>query len=194
MRILAVSEGASELNGALQTLVRRLLGIRVEIDARNVRDQRGRLHLRPGRGEGLTRLAIAGMNFALREEYDAIAFVIDRDRDKRRQAQLDRAQSDVRLDILRAIGLAVEMFDAWMLSDESALTAVLGVQVDAQSAPESLPRPKDRIGKLLAGATEPRRPSDVYALIAEKVDLDLLKRRCPTGFAPFAKRVEAWRS
>jgi hypothetical protein len=55
----------------------------------------------------------------------------------------------------------------------------------------------DRLGRKFIGIirlAERGRLRDLYSLVAAEADLQILRDRCPTGFAVFAERVEAMKS
>ena len=84
-------------------------------------------------------------------------------------------------------------FDAWILADEKCLSGVLGMQVERLDGVEKISDPKQVCRRLfdssqLKGGKNTTR---MYALVAGAVNLDTLIERCPTGFAPFAERVQA---
>jgi hypothetical protein len=131
------------------------------------------------------------LNRAHREGFDALVLVIDQDNpEERRQQQLDRAQDDLRFPIRRALGVAIRTFDAWMLADERALSALSGCDVPRQRDPEGLSDPKLVCRKLREGGEcSDVSTSEFYAHLAEHLELSWLEQRCPKGFRPFAERV-----
>ena len=196
MRILIVSEGVHELgddslDGALVTLSRRLLGQNVIVNRERVRSPRVRVHIQPGRGDGYEKRAWGWIRLAEREEYDALILVIDQDGNEERKQQFDRAQDDLRLSLPRALGVAIKMFDAWMLADEQALSKILETRIDPLPNPESEDDPKGKCENLRDEAHSQLSLREMYAAIAERTDVERLKDRCPNGFAPFAQRVRA---
>lgn len=194
MRILIVSEGIHELgdnnlDGALVTLSSRLLNENVSFERKKVSSPEVRQHTQQGRGRRYEKRALGWIRLAEREGYDAIILVIDQDGDEERKQQFDQAQDDLRLSLPRALGVAVKMFDAWMLADEQALSEVLGMHVDLPPNPESESDPKSRCESLRDEARSQLSLREMYAAIAERTDMERLKDRCPNGFTPFAQRV-----
>lgn len=197
MRVLLVSEGRHELGdgsepGALELLVRRLLkrDLHVECD----RFASGALHaVHGGKTKKYFKRALAWMKHAGREGFDAVIVVIDDDDEPRRRQQFDDAQESSFCAIRRALGVAVREFDAWILADERSLSGVLGMPVEPQDDVERLSDPKQVCRGLLdrserkGGIT----PTKMYAQVAQEANLDTLIKRCPTGFAPFERRVRA---
>ena len=119
------------------------------------------------------------------EGCDKLPPVIDEDGHRERIAEIDRAQAETSIaDLPRALGVAVHMFDAWMLTDEKALSIVLGANVARQRNPESIKDPKQVCAKLREDAAADISPQEMYAAIARTADLAILRQRCPKGFAP----------
>ncbi len=199
MRILVVSEGVHELgdnslDGALVMLASRLLDGNVSFERKKVSSSEVRLHTQQGKGGRYEKRALGWIRLAEREGYDAIILVIDQDGDEERGQQFDRAQDDPRLPLPRALGVAIKTFDAWMLADEQALSAVLGTHIDLSPNPESEDDPKSRCENLRNEAPSQLSPREMYAEIAKRTDMEKLEARCPNGFAPFAGRVRALNS
>lgn len=200
MKVLLVSEGMHEHadpiwgqpddHGALEILVTRLLGQGVELESRKPSDRNFRRTRVHGKGQAYEKIVMAFLIEADRRGFDALIFLIDEDGRHERRAAMDAAQASGRATLPRACGVAIRTFDAWMLADERALAATLNVNVDAQSDPEELKEPKELCRRLRDGSGRGLRLRDVYATCAERADLQVLKRRCPQGFAPFAERVE----
>ncbi len=195
MRILLVSEGGHELNpdgetSALMEMVRRLLPPETEFERRKVSDKV--VQQTPVRGKSLShqKRLMMWLRWAEKSEYDAVIIVIDEDgKTDRRTAVAELHNSQVAT-IPRALGLAIRMFDAWMLADEQALTTALDHSVSRQKNPETIKQPKDVLQALLEESPcEMSRP-DAYLQIVRHCDLDRLTERCPSGFAPFRQAVE----
>ena len=188
MKVLLVSEGKHELAGALETLVRRLFSPReIEIDHDKV--SIADVHAYHGKGQGYTKRAIRWLLDARKRGYDAIVLVIDEDGQTERVREIAEAQKHEGFEFQRAFGVAIRTFDAWMLADEQALTAVLGCQIQCQPAPESEKDPKQACKDLRDAGEADISQTEMYVRIAERVNLLLLEQRCPRGFAPFADRV-----
>jgi hypothetical protein len=195
MRALIVSEGTHEqgrenCEGALSILVRRLLDRATDIRQEKVSDRKVRVHLQPGKTPGYQKRALAWMNFAETEGFDAVVIVIDQDKETGRVAQFAKAQADQRLSIPRALGVAIRTIDAWMLADEVALSKALEHTVSTQPAPEGIPDPKQVAADLLAESDRPLSQTKMYSKVSTTADLQRIRERCPKGFDPFAGRVE----
>jgi len=193
MRVLVVSEGEHEQGGALENLLRRLGGQEAEFVFDRV--QRDDIHTHSGKGSGYTKRALRWLKEAKKREMDALVLLVDQDNPEyRRSEQLREAQEYYNpkvsaLTLPRAMGVAIKMFDAWMLADEKALTTVLGCTIVKQRNPETIRRPKEVCQKLRDDAVNQMAQREMYAEIALRLDLNTLSSRCPKGFKPFAERV-----
>lgn len=190
MRVLLVSEGKHELDGALETLVRRLVPRQFDCDWKKITDPLLRTH--PGKGPGYFKKALRCVRFAHDEGYNAIVLVIDQDDDTDRQRHLAAAQGHTKMTTLaRALGVAVRTFDAWMLADEQALSKVLGRPVQRQPDPEAIRDPKKVCIDLRDAPGGTLGLADLYRALASHLNLGILEQRCPSGFGAFAGRVRA---
>jgi len=193
--MLNVAEGDHELSGghpdgAIMVLVRRLLGEGVELEATGKKIRELSAHMHPGRGDRLGRKFIGIMRLAEREGFTAVVILIDHDGDDTRLQSATYAQEAIVTLFPRAVGIAVRSFDAWFLADHAALSNVLSKIVDRQTHPEGIRNPKELCQKLNDSAPKTRRLRDLYSMVATAADLQILRDRCPTGFAVFAERVE----
>lgn len=193
--VLIVAEGDHELAGghsdaALTILVRRLIGDGIEFQTtgKPIRELSGHMH--PGRGDRLGRKFIGIMRFAEQHGFSAAVILIDHDGDDTRLKSATYAQEAGVTRLPRAVGIAVKSFDAWFLADHAALSKVLSRNVDRQADPEGIRSPKELCQKLNDSSPETRRLRDVYSMVAAVADLQILRDRCPIGFAVFAERVE----
>lgn len=192
MKVLVVSEGVHELGddqtrGALVVLVDRLLDGAAELVPVEFNDARVTVH--PGKGDGMMKRALSWLRYAQNEKYDALVVVIDHDGDNKRIRSISDAQENPIFNLPRAMGVAIQKFDAWILADEKALSQVLGVPINCQPDPEELRDPKARFAELKELGTTDDSGRALYAKVCKQVDLDLLARRCPRGFKPFGDRV-----
>ena len=189
MRVLIVGEGNSELAGALPALVKRLVSTPVDCELDRV--GRNDIHAHHGKGRGYFKKAVRWLLEAEKEGYDAVVLVIDEDGNRDRVREIRDAQEYASTAIPRALGLAIRTFDAWILADETALTQVLGYQVQQQPAPETIRDPKSVCASLLEDAEPTVGANEMYAAVARAAQIETLESRCPKGFAPFAQRVRA---
>jgi hypothetical protein len=81
---------------------------------------------------------------------NALILLIDEDGRSERIREISDAQDYHQSQLARAMGVAIRMFDAWMLADEEALTEVLGYTVNTQPDPETIGHPKQVCADLLA--------------------------------------------
>ncbi len=147
------------------------------------------------------------VNFAvLQARYsrsDGAAFVVDSEGELRKTvAALARGREMTPGDFPLAIGVAHPCIEAWLLANAGAICRGLGLPQPPQvpDQPEDLPAPQaDRRNNpktVLARAAGSRR-GDLQAdekdrIAAAMTDLDLARRRCPQGFAPFAGEVQEY--
>ena len=203
MKVLIVAEGIHELGdsaapergdesnhaGALQTLVRRLLPGDIEFIKRAFKSRDVQPTAMRGKGSKLRKRILLWFRYAERHECDAVIILVDEDDDPRRRPEMESARVQLGIRIRRACGLAIREFDAWIIADEGALSAALGSTVDCQPAPERIRNPKRVFEELHEASACKLWPRHVYAAVMEKVNLELLAKRCPRGFAPFAAMV-----
>jgi hypothetical protein len=199
-RILVVAEGEHELadfseNGSLIILLRRILAdFSFRAECRPIKSFNRRVHVRDdrrARGDRHARKLIAILDEAEKGRFDAVCILFDRDGDKSRELAATTAQETNYVAIPRAVGVAVESYDAWYLADELALTTELKVNVDRQSDPEVEKSPKDKVRRLLQAHNYPVSQREFYSAIAASISLQLLINRCPAGFAVFHERVKS---
>lgn len=151
-----------------------------------------------GRGQKFAKKVIRAIRQAKHDKYTALAIVIDRDgkADRERIQALRRGRDALAGQECPpcAVGTPVEAFDAWMITDPKAVRSAGGDHRQCHVDPEKLAgkegtarHPKDIAGAIFG---DKRALGSKYAAVAEKVDLTLLRKNCPKGFAPFAKEVE----
>jgi hypothetical protein len=187
VRVLLVAEGEHERSGALENLVRKLGGGRAVFDVDRACSDRIHIHAVPGKGKPLFKRALRWLLEAEKRGLDALVLLIDQDGERDRCRQIADAQDNEKLSHLpRAMGVAIETFDAWMLADEKALTRVLGHAVPRQPDPETIRDPKGVCAGLLGEKMAQR---EMYAQVALRLDIDILTSRCTKGFKPFARHV-----
>jgi hypothetical protein len=134
---------------------------------------------------------------------DGVVFVVDSeggDREfkaKKRDAEVGR--DSARTNLPMAVGIAHPCIEAWLLADASAIRRACSLQQDPEvpAEPERIPAPRQdprRNPKVVlaqaAGARQPLPADHMWRIAATIKHLDLLRQRCPLGFAPFAEEVE----
>ena len=150
-----------------------------------------------GRGHKYARKAQSAIRQAHQGQYHAVTIVIDRDRRSNAKTIVPLREGRDAMAPMSfppcAVGMAVEAFDAWMISDGKAVKAAKGEPTKSHPAPEKLDgkegtgrHPKDVAAQVFSGKAS---LTASYAAVAEHVDLELLARACPLGFAPFAQEV-----
>jgi hypothetical protein len=190
MRVLVVLEGKHERAGAMENLIKRLGGDKADLEFDRVSNNA--VHAWNGTGPGHFKRALGWLKEAERRGIDALIFLIDDDQKKeeRRSKQITDAQNFEGVSRLpRGMGVAIRTFDAWMLADEKVLSDVLGCVVARQSEPETIRDPKQVCAGLLTNGQNQMAQSEMYARIAQRLDVAVLVSRCPSGFRPFAERV-----
>jgi hypothetical protein len=188
MKVLVVSEGKHEQAGALENLLRKLGAHEADLSFDRVSNNT--IHAVHGKGRGYFKRAVRWLKEAENRRVDAMILLVDEDGKKERGRQIVDAQDCSISQLPRAMGVAIRTFDAWMLADEKALSDVLGHTVMRQSDPESIADPKAVCAGLLEGGQDPMAQSEMYARIADRLDIAVLISRCPSGFRPFAERVQ----
>ena len=97
-----------------------------------------------------------------------------------------------------AVGVAHPCIEAWLLADAPAISRAmeLAKQPDVPAEPESLPAPcknRDHNPKVLlgrcAGLKHPLSSAETTRIAHQIRNLDTIRNRCPTSFAPFADEV-----
>jgi hypothetical protein len=114
-------------------------------------------------------------------------------------AQLKKGRDSAYPDVPMAVGVAHPCIETWLLADPGAIATALKLTSppSVPSQPEILPAPnKNRANnpKTVLAACSGRASvsSQEASHIAKAMtDLTILRQRCPLGFEPFAKEVEA---
>lgn len=215
-RVLILGDGAHELDGgaatdsdsepALHCLIRRLAG-----DSESLVMESGRFremgkvsaslvvrHAANARAHAYRRKTMYAMQLAKQKGFDGVAILLDRDRKKEAETLTPlREGRDSGRDAGGppcAVGVAVETFDAWMIADAGAIESAGGDKSKAHPSPEHLDgkegtgrHPKERAREVF---TDEEHLGPCYRRVARSLDLDLLRKHCPKGFAPFAEDVE----
>jgi hypothetical protein len=201
VRVLLISEGthegqrAEEKPQALQSLVERVLPDWATFEWLDVHDlPRGNPF--PGHGGGHFKLALKALKHATDNEFDALVVVTDADCRHERIAQFGQAQESDRFTMPRALGIAVESFDAWILADHQALGEVLGPSIPLRPSPEELTggkgsrrHPKQVCRRLIEDHGWEGSQAHFYEDVCRRMNLDTVASRCLRGFAPFFQRL-----
>jgi len=187
MKVLVVTEGKHEQSGALENLLKRLGGTQASFLFDKVSNSD--IHAFHGKGPRYFKRAIRWLKEAENRQADALVLLIDEDGESKRIKQITDAQDSFMSQLPRAMGVAIRMFDAWMLADEKTLTQVLDYNVNRQPNPETIRKPKKVCENLLAESSIQMSQSEMYAKVSYELDLDILCDRCQSGFRPFATFV-----
>src|SRR5262249_48621831 len=115
------------------------------------------------------------------------------------EAGRDRGRGSVGEAHLVVCGVAVESIEAWTLGAPSALAGHLEVEVSAvcklyhlnqvetfKETSEKREKQPKAILQQVAGLGNQNDSTDLRVCVAERVDVDELKRHCKDGFKPFA--------
>lgn len=202
MQVMLLSEGNTDVTitmhadtqGALRVFVRRILEKEFGRTVTEWEIRGGklpRLHKRKlGGFQGKVRQAI--IDHSINSDISHLGISIDRDgpANKQRLALLcagrDVAEQEgYRLASSTALGVAVEMIEAWLLADTKALANILGVS-GSTSDPESFSDPKAKLNELKKESL--LSVNEIYDHLAEQADLDVVMKRCPS-FEQFVSEI-----
>jgi hypothetical protein len=205
MKIGVVSEGATEegritfqnelrpiqesLTGALHVLVRRILKEKGSADPEFIAPIRTRRHGKGGLMKDLVRILTAFEEQGI----PTVAVVLDRAGDNKTIPDIVEAARTAGVSLRVIPGQAVEMFEAWLIADESAVGVVLKRSVPTGPDPESRPGEDSdpasakRWLDQVIGESARGNVYDVKKTIAETTDMKILEKRCKKGFARFRK-------
>jgi len=130
----------------------------------------------------------------------AAVFVVDSEgthKDlKRIGGELDDGRNRGLLEFPMAVGVAHPCIESWLLADAAAICRATGLATtpEVPDQPEELPAPcRDRRKNPkteLARIAGSSRAKNKYKIAAAMNDMDLVRTRCPLGFAPFADEVQ----
>jgi hypothetical protein len=186
--IVPIVEGQAEVE-SVPVLLRRLRDRCGRYDvqvARPFRVKRSRVgQTEKGELERAIKLATAD-----RPDPGAVLVVLDADDDCPRTMApplLERCRQATSLPV--GVVLANREFEAWFLGAKQSLKGVRGIRPDAQAPanPEEVRNAKGRLTQNMQGGRTYNSVDDQPAL-AEKMDLDLARRRCPS-FDKFVREV-----
>jgi hypothetical protein len=201
-------DGTLETEGTLPILVRKILNavapeLPIDVRAQQI-SKKPRLFPASARRMGRSQYGYANRLWGLLglkegRDADAIVAVVDRDgkQNKDRIEELNKGRQELSSENKAcAVGVAIEMIEAWLLADEKALRDALSdATMQRQPDPESLKDPKGKLREILTGAVSREIQTgdfpDHYAAIAKAVAVAVLEQRCPEGFGPFAEQVRA---
>lgn len=147
---------------------------------------------RSGQQSRMSRKLARALAGACRKGYSAMVVLVDRDTPENagRIAEMRAGRESVRPEYYLpcAVGEAVYSLDAWILADADAIAKAGGAANELPAKPEGLPAEES---KRLATRAFPAADNmtDAYSVVAREANLDVLERRCPQGFAPFAAEV-----
>lgn len=190
-----VTVGSKDHEGAIGVLLRKILEAAGNADVTVIGARLPSLH-KMRKTSGYSQKVEGAIAFANLNRADAVAIVVDRDGDKERFGMLQDGRDAARnrvgepyaaLALRTALGIAVEMLEAWLIADTRALASLFDVS-GAMPDPEKIANPKERLNELLDEAG--LEVTEAYDMIASEADLDVIQRRCP-AFADFVREVRA---
>lgn len=130
-------------------------------------------------------------------------FVVDSEGDERelrsKRSELERGRDHESPEFPAAVGVAQPCIEAWLLADASAIRRAFDMATppEVPTEPEKCPAPcrseKDNPKAVLARLAGRRRrlsAQENWGIAAAMNDVELIRARCPAGFAPFAQEVE----
>ena len=102
------------------------------------------------------------------------------------EEKLKKARDQQATSIPSAVGVAIKTIEAWLLADETAIAKAFSSETPSTTKnPEKLSDPKQilqgRLDKIDVWANY----SEMYADLAGNTRIEVLRKRCPNGFAPF---------
>jgi hypothetical protein len=205
-------EGTFDLEGPIPVLVRRLLedkGIHTTLEfhpslLRKIPRLNPGRKMRPADSiSGFENKLRGLLGLPLGRGADAIIAVTDRDGEKHKDRilELNKGREHIQEAGKKcAVGVAIEMIEAWLLADEKALRSALeNKNIQRQKDPEEIyasdessnKHPKGLLNHLIHKSPKSDKSiPELFAEIARNIDLEVLIQRCPTGFAPFAQQVQ----
>ncbi|MCP4661689.1 MAG: DUF4276 family protein [bacterium] len=183
--IVAIVEGQSEVN-SIPVLLRRILhqlgAYHIEV-ARPWRVKRNRI-VRPGELERAVEQSVRKRDHAA-----ALLVLLDADDDCPAELGPELLARCRKVTLLpAAVAIANRELEGWFLGAKESLRGVRGIRSDAAapSDPESIRGAKERISRNMAGSSYLE--VDDQPALAEQMDLDLAKSRCPS-FEWFVREV-----
>jgi hypothetical protein len=131
-----------------------------------------------------------------------VTFVVDSEGDlKGRSRDLERGRRMEPGEFPMAVGVAHPCIESWLLADPMAIRRALDLPGNppVPDEPESLPaprqdrrnNPKTALAATIGGSTRELSVAEKEKITAAMNDMDLLRTRCPQGFAAFADEVQA---
>ena len=135
---------------------------------------------------------------------DGVVFVLDSEGDQKKlkgaKKDLEKGRDADGLSIPMAVGVAHPCIETWLLADATAIRRGLDLHESPEvtEEPESLPAPcedRKRNPKTVLARAAGSAKKELSAKQKDKIatavnDLELLRQRCPAGFAPFADEVQ----
>ena len=154
--------------------------------------------------KGLHKKVEAAKKLAYRNRSHAAVFVVDSEGGgkelKKKHNDLRKGRDFGLANFPMAVGVAHPCIESWLLADGTAIRRALNLPKTpaVPNEPEELPAPRQdphnspkEVLRRLTGATTKELPTkDKDKIAAAMNDMDLVRTRCPLGFAPFAGEVQ----
>lgn len=132
----------------------------------------------------------------------AATFVMDSEGDLNdRKDDLDEGRRMEPGDFPMAVGVAHPCIEAWLLADEKAIARALALELPLDGIPDnpealSAPRqdrkhnPKTVLAAVVGSGKQETSAKQKEQIATAMNDMELVRRRCPLGFDPFADEVD----
>lgn len=148
----------------------------------------------------------AAVEIASRHDCGGTVCVADRDRDETRLHKMRQAMDEAlqrRPGHQGVCGLAIESIEAWTLGDPKAIAEALGVEegslphykaAKVEELYQRSGKPENKPKQLLDEICNIKHLKDCTEFresVAAATDLERLKKNCPSGFKPFAEKLQA---
>ena len=152
-------------------------------------------------GRGYKQKGEAARKQARRNGSHAVVFVVDSEGDlKARSKTMKEGRDAGPSHPPMAIGVAHPCIESWLLTDSTAIRRALDMPSTPEipDEPEKLPAPSQNrennpktVLRDISGQPKKELPTKDKDRIATAMnDMDLVRKRCPLGFAPFADEVQ----
>ena len=154
-------------------------------------------------GKGLHKKVLLAKRRAHDSGAAGAVFVVDSEGSEKdlesKRTQLQKGRDQDLLGFPMAVGVAHPCIEAWLLADPRAIRRACNLDraPSVPAEPEQLPAPRhdglNNPKRALAHAAGLQRglsAQEKDRIAAEINDIDLLRQRCPLGFAPFADEVQ----
>ena len=154
-------------------------------------------------GRGLWKKVLFAKRRARRNKSAGVVFVVDSEGNlkdlSKKKRQLTKGRDFELPDLPTAIGVAHPCIEAWLLADAAAIRRGLELTGNLQvpDKPVQLPaprldkqkNPKTELARAAGSAKKELAVKQKDRIAAAMNDMELVRKRCPQGFVPFADEV-----